>query len=170
MEERRPRASCSSVLTCSMPAAGGCLPCLVPALPCLQMRRFNLGPVGEADCPVFDGMMEYFQVRCCCFCCLCSCCACCGWVPQESAAASCCCWAALCCPECRRGPAPCPCLSAALRLQIYSGGSVGGAALINDGEADIVMNWSGGMHHAKKGEASGGWGCGLGWLVVCLLE
>ena len=27
-----------------------------------QMRRFNLGPVGEADCPVFDGMFEYFQV------------------------------------------------------------------------------------------------------------
>ena len=27
-----------------------------------QTRRFNLGPVGEADCPVFDGMMEYFQV------------------------------------------------------------------------------------------------------------
>ncbi len=40
--------------------------------------------------------------------------------------------------------------------QIYSGGSVGGAALINSGEADVVMNWSGGMHHAKKGEASGG--------------
>ena len=29
------------------------------------MRRFNLGPVGEADCPVFDGMMEYFQVGGC---------------------------------------------------------------------------------------------------------
>ncbi len=28
-----------------------------------QMRRFNLGPVGEADCPVFDGMFEYFRVR-----------------------------------------------------------------------------------------------------------
>jgi hypothetical protein len=41
-------------------------------------------------------------------------------------------------------------------LQIYSGGSVGGASLINEGDADIVMNWSGGMHHAKKGEASGG--------------
>ena len=27
-----------------------------------QMRRFNLGPVGEADCPVFDGMFDYFQV------------------------------------------------------------------------------------------------------------
>lgn len=32
---------------------------------------------------------------------------------------------------------------------------MGGAALINEGEADVVMNWSGGMHHAKKGEASG---------------
>ena len=28
-----------------------------------QMRRFNLGPVGEADCPVFDGMFEYCSVR-----------------------------------------------------------------------------------------------------------
>lgn len=27
-----------------------------------QMRRFNLGPAGEADCPVYDGMFEYFQV------------------------------------------------------------------------------------------------------------
>ena len=30
----------------------------------LQMRRFNLGPVGEADCPVFDGMFEYCAVGC----------------------------------------------------------------------------------------------------------
>lgn len=29
----------------------------------LQMRRFNLGPVGEADCPVFDNMFEYCAVR-----------------------------------------------------------------------------------------------------------
>ena len=28
-----------------------------------QMRRFNLGPVGEADCPVFDGMFDYCSVR-----------------------------------------------------------------------------------------------------------
>ena len=28
-----------------------------------QMRRFNLGSVGEADCPVFDGMFEYCSVR-----------------------------------------------------------------------------------------------------------
>lgn len=28
------------------------------------MRRFNLGPVGEADCPVFDGMFEFFTTYC----------------------------------------------------------------------------------------------------------
>lgn len=78
----------------------------------MQMRRFNLGTVGEADCPVFDGMFEYFQ--------------------------------------------------------IYSGGSVGGAQLINDGEVDIVMNWSGGMHHAKKSEASGF--CYINDIVLAILE
>lgn len=78
----------------------------------MQMRRFNLGAVGEADCPVFDGMFEYFQ--------------------------------------------------------IYTGGSVGGADLINEGDADIVMNWSGGMHHAKKGEASGF--CYINDIVLAILE
>lgn len=28
----------------------------------LQMRRFNMGAVGEADCPVFDGLLEYCAV------------------------------------------------------------------------------------------------------------
>lgn len=28
-----------------------------------QVTRFNLGVAGEADCPVFDGMFEYCQVR-----------------------------------------------------------------------------------------------------------
>ena len=78
----------------------------------LQMRRFNLGAVGEADCPVFDGMFEYFQ--------------------------------------------------------IYTGGSIGGAGLINDGTSDVVMNWSGGMHHAKKGEASGF--CYINDIVLAILE
>lgn len=31
----------------------------------MQMRRFNLGPVGEADCPVFDGMFDFFKARSC---------------------------------------------------------------------------------------------------------
>ena len=39
--------------------------------------------------------------------------------------------------------------------QAYTGGSIGGAARLNQGCSDIVINWSGGMHHAKKGEASG---------------
>jgi histone deacetylase 1/2 len=78
----------------------------------MQMRRFNLGAVGEADCPVFDGMFDYFR--------------------------------------------------------IYSGGSVGGAQLINEGDADIVCNWSGGMHHAKKSEASGF--CYINDIVLAILE
>lgn len=45
---------------CTMKVLGQPLP--LPA----QMRRFNLGPVGEADCPVFDGMMEYFQASASC--------------------------------------------------------------------------------------------------------
>ncbi|KAK9836982.1 hypothetical protein WJX81_004308 [Elliptochloris bilobata] len=77
-----------------------------------QMRRFNLGPVGEADCPVFDGMFEYCAV--------------------------------------------------------YSGGSVGGAALLNEGKADICVNWAGGMHHAKKAEASGF--CYVNDIVLAILE
>ena len=78
----------------------------------MQMRRFNLGAVGEADCPVFDGMFDYFR--------------------------------------------------------IYSGGSVGGAQLINDGSVDLVCNWSGGMHHAKKSEASGF--CYINDIVLAILE
>lgn len=51
---------------------------------------------------------------------------------------------------------------------MYSGGSVGGAAMINEGTADVVMNWSGGMHHAKKGEASGF--CYINDIVLGILE
>ena len=28
-----------------------------------QLRRFNIGLQGEADCPVFDGLYQYCQVR-----------------------------------------------------------------------------------------------------------
>jgi len=77
-----------------------------------QMRRFNLGPVGEADCPVFDGMFEY--------------------------------------------------------CALYSGGSVGGAALLNKGGADVCLNWAGGMHHAKKAVASGF--CYVNDIVLAILE
>jgi hypothetical protein len=32
--------------------------------------------------------------------------------------------------------------------QAYTGGSIGGAARINQGCSDIVINWAGGLHHA----------------------
>lgn len=38
---------------------------------------------------------------------------------------------------------------------LYTGGSLEGAMRLNHLEADIVINWSGGLHHAKKSEASG---------------
>ena len=39
--------------------------------------------------------------------------------------------------------------------QLYTGGSIDGAMRLNHGLCDIAINWSGGLHHAKKSEASG---------------
>ncbi|KAL6764497.1 hypothetical protein V8C86DRAFT_2471108 [Haematococcus lacustris] len=77
-----------------------------------QLRRFNMGQIGDVDCPVFDGVYEY--------------------------------------------------------CQIYSGGSVTGAAMLATGQADIAFNWSGGMHHAKRAEASGF--CYVNDIVLGILE
>ncbi|KAG1669983.1 hypothetical protein FOA52_016244 [Chlamydomonas sp. UWO 241] len=77
-----------------------------------QLRRFNIGLAGEADCPVFDGLFQYCQT--------------------------------------------------------YCGGSVDGAASLASGKADIAFNWSGGMHHAKKAEASGF--CYCNDIVLGILE
>ncbi|KAG2437411.1 hypothetical protein HXX76_006063 [Chlamydomonas incerta] len=78
----------------------------------MQLRRFNMGIAGEADCPVFDGLYEYCQT--------------------------------------------------------YAGGSVDGAAQLATGNAEIAFNWSGGMHHAKKAEASGF--CYVNDIVMAILE
>ena len=45
---------------------------------------------------------------------------------------------------------------------------VGGAARLNDGASDIVLNWAGGLHHAKKSEASGF--CYVNDCVLGILE
>ncbi len=37
----------------------------------------------------------------------------------------------------------------------YTGCSLDGAVKLNHGLTDIAINWSGGLHHAKKMEASG---------------
>jgi len=52
--------------------------------------------------------------------------------------------------------------------QTYAGGSVGAAIKLNNKEADIAINWSGGLHHAKKCEASGF--CYVNDIVLAILE
>ena len=52
--------------------------------------------------------------------------------------------------------------------QTYTGGSIAGAARINQGCSDIVVNWAGGLHHAKRGEASGF--CYTNDIVLAILE
>ena len=43
-----------------------------------------------------------------------------------------------------------------------------GAARLNHGLCDIAVNWAGGLHHAKKQEASGF--CYVNDIVVAILE
>jgi histone deacetylase 1/2 len=50
----------------------------------------------------------------------------------------------------------------------YTGGSLDGATRLNQGLSDIAINWSGGLHHAKKSEASGF--CYINDLVLAILE
>ncbi len=52
--------------------------------------------------------------------------------------------------------------------QTYTGGSLGGAVQLNEGAVDIAINWSGGLHHAKKTEASGF--CYVNDCVLAILE
>eukprot|EP00048_Salpingoeca_helianthica_P022193 m.16932 g.16932 ORF g.16932 m.16932 type:complete len:483 (-) comp7000_c0_seq1:113-1561(-) len=52
--------------------------------------------------------------------------------------------------------------------QISAGGSVAAAAKLNLAQADICINWAGGLHHAKKCEASGF--CYVNDIVLAILE
>lgn len=38
---------------------------------------------------------------------------------------------------------------------ISAGGSIDAAMKLNNKSSDVCINWAGGLHHAKKGEASG---------------
>lgn len=77
-----------------------------------ELKRFNLGSLGQYDCPVFEGMYQF--------------------------------------------------------CQLYTGGSIDGAHKLNQGVADIAINWAGGLHHAKKSEASGF--CYINDVVLAILE
>ncbi|XP_003385311.1 PREDICTED: histone deacetylase 1-like [Amphimedon queenslandica] len=52
--------------------------------------------------------------------------------------------------------------------QLSAGGSIAAAVKINKQESDIAVNWSGGLHHAKKSEASGF--CYVNDIVLAILE
>ncbi|KAK4047474.1 histone deacetylase (class I) Clr6 [Microbotryomycetes sp. JL201] len=51
---------------------------------------------------------------------------------------------------------------------ISAGGSLDSARRLTDGKADIALNWAGGLHHAKKREASGF--CYINDIVLAILE
>jgi acetoin utilization deacetylase AcuC-like enzyme len=52
--------------------------------------------------------------------------------------------------------------------QLSTGASIDSAHTILCDQTDIAINWSGGLHHAKKREASGF--CYINDIVVCILE
>jgi histone deacetylase 3 len=51
---------------------------------------------------------------------------------------------------------------------MYTGASLEGAQKINHNQSDICINWSGGLHHAKKFEPSGF--CYVNDIVISILE
>lgn len=50
----------------------------------------------------------------------------------------------------------------------YAGASLAAARKLTSGTTDIAINWSGGLHHAKKGEASGF--CYVNDIVLAILQ
>lgn len=52
--------------------------------------------------------------------------------------------------------------------QISAGGSIAGAVKLNKRHTDVAVNWAGGLHHAKKSEASGF--CYVNDIVLAILE
>lgn len=90
-----------------------------------QMQKFNLGEY--TDCPVFSELFEFCQTY--------------TGRPISFAVWFC---SRVASPNSSDLPAPVP-----------PGCSIDGAVKLNHGLTDIAVNWSGGLHHAKKMEASG---------------
>ena len=53
-------------------------------------------------------------------------------------------------------------------VQISAGGSINGVRLLTNNLCDLAINWGGGLHHAKKVEASGF--CYINDIVLGILE
>lgn len=134
----------SSRATCASSARTDRLATSLPSQPCVplqsqfsrDLREFNM----YEDCPVFDGLWEYCQVGDW------SCMVCCSRLRRKGQAEGEGCWH-------DRGS-----IGHALALllpQIAAGGSLGAAVKLNYQTADVAINWAGGLHHAKRAEASG---------------
>ena len=52
--------------------------------------------------------------------------------------------------------------------QQYAGASLAAARKIGNDATDIAINWSGGLHHAKKSQASGF--CYVNDIVLAILQ
>ena len=52
--------------------------------------------------------------------------------------------------------------------KMYTGASLAGARKLSAGTTDTAINWSGGLHHAKRGEANGF--CYINDAVLAILE
>lgn len=52
--------------------------------------------------------------------------------------------------------------------RMYAGASLAGARKLCAGTTDVAINWSGGLHHAKRGESSGF--CYVNDIVLAILE
>ncbi|KAI9015613.1 histone deacetylase 2 [Hyaloraphidium curvatum] len=51
---------------------------------------------------------------------------------------------------------------------IAAGGSLSAASILTQDKADVAVNWAGGLHHARKGEAAGF--CYVNDIVLAILE
>ena len=82
-----------------------------------QLRRFNMGQIGDVDCPVFDGLYDYCAVR--------------GFASSAVI------------QSCNPNISPYFAVHLPTRAQLYAGGSVTGAAMLANKEAELAFNWSG---------------------------
>jgi len=72
-------------------------------------------------------------------------------------------------PKFNVGENDCPCFPGLFEFsQISAGGSLDAAIKLNHKSSDICINWAGGLHHAKKMEASGF--CYVNDIVLGILE
>ncbi|KAH3743612.1 histone deacetylase 3 [Pelomyxa schiedti] len=53
-------------------------------------------------------------------------------------------------------------------IELYAGASIDAARKLNQGVCDVAINWSGGLHHARRQEASGF--CYVNDIVLAIIE